>query len=124
MPAPSKKPAGARRFRRGDEQVRAVSSFANLDELTAFLQYLLCRIDAQSAEIKRKLDLYRDLEPDRRAAAVRELLDNVKELQTGVIRHGLDPSEFPGYQQRALYHECFGASTPVSTQSLFAFAAC
>ena len=69
-PAPSKKPAGARRFRRGDEQVRAVSSFANLDELTAFLQYLLCRIDAQSAEIKRKLDLYKDLEPDRRAAAV------------------------------------------------------
>ena len=34
-PAPSKKPAGARRFRRGDEQVRAVSSFANLDDLSA-----------------------------------------------------------------------------------------
>ena len=36
----------------------------------------------------------------------------------------LDPSEFPGYEQRALRHELFGVSTPVSTQSLFAFAAC
>ena len=88
MPDPSKKPAGARRFRRGDEQVRAVSSSADLDELTAFLQYLLRRIDLQCEEIKRKLDLYEDLESDRRAAALRELHDNVKELKTGVIRHG------------------------------------
>ena len=79
--------------------MRAVSSFADLDELTVFLQYLLRRIDLQCEEIRRKLDLYEDLESDRRAAALRELHDNVKELQTGVIRHGLDPSEFPGYKR-------------------------
>ena len=81
MPAPSKKPAGARRFRRGDEQVRAVSSFADLDEYTCFLDYLLVRIDEQCKEIRRKLGLYENLEPHRRAAALRELHDNVKELQ-------------------------------------------
>ena len=124
MPNPSKQPAGARRFRRGDEEVRAVSSFADLDQYTCFLDYLLGRIDAQCKEIRRKLGLYEDLEPNRRAAALRELHDNLKEVQTGVIRHGLDPSEFPGYEQRALRHELFGVSTPVSTQSLFAFAAC
>ena len=55
MPDPSKKPAGARRFRRGDEEVRAVSSFADLDQYTCFLDYLLGRIDAQCKEIRSKL---------------------------------------------------------------------
>ena len=101
MPNPGKKPAGARPrlFRRGDEQVQAISSFDGLDHLACVLDYLLGRIDKQCEEIWRKLGLYEDLEPDRRAAALRELHDNVKELQTGAIRHGLGPSEFPGYQR-------------------------
>ena len=47
MPDPSKQEEArrspARRFRRGDEQVRAVSSFADLDQYTCFLDYLLGR---------------------------------------------------------------------------------
>ena len=76
MPGPSNKPArprGLERFRSSDVQTHAVSSFAHLDELTCFLQYLLSRIDLQCEEIRRKLGLYESgVEPSRRAAALRE----------------------------------------------------
>ena len=102
------------RFRLSDVQTRAVSSFGTLEDLTTLLRYLLSRIDSQAAEIRRKAALYEALDPSMRAVAVRELRDNVKELKTGVIRHGLDASAFPGLSQRRLAHEAFGLSLPVS----------
>ena len=102
------------RFRLSDVQTRAVSSFGTLEDLTTLLRYLLSRIDSQAAEIRRKAALCETLDPSMRATAVRELKDNVKELKTGVIRHGLDASAFPGLSQRHLAHEVFGLSLPVS----------
>ena len=117
MPEQPEQPEHSSRFRAGDIQMRAMSSFASLDDLTVYVEYLLSRFDEQAAQLKAKVALYKKLGPDLRARALRELRDNAKELKTGVIRHGLEPSAFPGFQTRRLTHELFGMSLPVS-QSL------
>ena len=51
--------------------MRAMSSFASLDDLTVYVEYLLSRFDEQAAQLKAKAALYKKLGPDLRARALR-----------------------------------------------------
>ena len=76
MPEQPEQPEHSSRFRAGDIQMRAMSSFASLDDLTVYVEYLLSRFDAQAAQLQAKAALYKKLGPDLRARALRELRDN------------------------------------------------
>ena len=71
MPEQPEQPEHSSRFRAGDIQMRAMSSFASLDDLTVYVEYLLSRFDAQAAQLKAKAALYKKLGPDLRARALR-----------------------------------------------------
>ena len=90
--------------------------------MTMYVDYLLMRIGEQREEVERKLVAFEALERDQRARALREIKDNYKELLTGVIRHGSQPSVFQlGPQgatlERGLGHVLFGESLPVKWTS-------
>ena len=57
MPEQPEQPEHSSRFRAGDIQTRAMSSFASLDDLTVYVEYLLSRFDAQAAQVKAKAAL-------------------------------------------------------------------
>ena len=110
---------GHSRFRPEDLTTRPVSRFRDLDAMTMYVDYLLMRIGEQREEVERKLVAFEALERDQRARALREIKDNYKELLTGVIRHGSQPSVFQlgpngaTLEQRGLGHVLFGESLPV-----------
>ena len=106
------------RFRPEDLTTRPVSRFRDLDAMTTYVDYLLMRISEQREVVERKLVAFEALERDQRARALREIKDNYKELLTGVIRHGSQPSVFQlGPQgatlERGLGHVLFGEGLPV-----------
>ena len=106
------------RFRPEDLTMRPVSRFRDLDAMTTYVDYLLTRISEQREVVERKLVAFEALEGDQRARALREIKDNYKELLTGVIRHGSQPSVFHvgpqgGTLERGLGHVLFGESLPV-----------
>ena len=61
MPEQPEQPEHSSRFRAGDIQMRAMSSFASLDDLTVYVEYLLSRFDEQAAQLKAKAALYKKL---------------------------------------------------------------
>ena len=72
MPEQPEQPEHSSRFRAGDIQMRAMSSFASLDDLTVYVEYLLSRFDEQAAQLKAKAALYKKLVgPDRCAGGAR-----------------------------------------------------
>ena len=113
---------GHSRFRPEDLTTRPVSRFRDLGAMTLYLESLLMRINEQREEIESKLVEFEALERDQRARALREIKDNYKELLTGAIRHGSQPSVFQlGPQgatlERGLGHVLFGESLPVKWTS-------
>ena len=116
-PAMPDQPEQVPRFRRADEQTCQAREYDSFDKLAVHVEYLLARCDLQAEEIKEKVRAYPSLPADLRPAALRELKDNVKALETGVVRHGSDASVFRNTEMRGLTHELFGASLPVSTNA-------
>ena len=98
-------PEQVSRFRRADEQTCQAREYDSFDKLAVHVEYLLARCDLQAEEIKQKVRAYPSLPADLRPAALRELKDNVKALETGVVRHGSDASVFRNTEMRGLTHE-------------------
>ena len=97
--------------------MRSVQGFGRLDDYAAHCQSIHLRISQQLDAVRAKLELWLSLADQDKAAALRELRDNLKEIATGVIRHGDRPSLFPGHEVRGLSHDFYGCSLKVSQES-------
>ena len=109
-------PEQVSRFRRDDKQTCQAREYGSLDNLAAHVEYVLARCVRQAEEISKKVRAFRSLPARLRPTALRELKDNIKALETGVVRHGQEASVFTS-EMRGLTHELFGRSLPVSTNA-------
>ena len=107
-------PEQVSRFRRDDKQTCQAREYGSLDNLAAHVEYVLARCVRQAEEISKKVRAFRSLPARLRPTALRELKDNIKALETGVVRHGQEASVFTS-EMRGLTHELFGQPAPPLT---------
>ena len=85
-------PEQVSRFRRDDKQTCQAREYGSLDNMAAHVEYVLARCVRQAEEISKKVRAFRSLPARLRPTALRELKDNIKALETGVVRHGGQPA--------------------------------
>ena len=95
--------------------MRSVHRYGRLDDYADQCESIRLRINQQLDAVRAKHELWPSLAEDK-VAALREIRDNLKEVATGVIRHGDRPSLFPGHEVRGLSHDLYGCSLKVSQE--------
>ena len=110
-------PEQVSRFRRDDKQTCQAREYGSLDNLAAHVEYVLARCVRQAEEISKKVRAFRSLPARLRPTALRELKDNIKALETGVVRHGQEASVFTSEMRGLRSEQCTGSvQRPASTQ--------